>query len=386
VKPRSAYGFTLIELMVSLVVAGMLMGVLVGLSGSVQRSFGYSKEITELQSNMRFAMKIIADDLTRISFMTDPDPNSSTNAPLRALDRCPPPPANIAALDYVPGTGETTMRGNYISSRDYLLQMNAPMTVLCRNGRLYDKNAPDGQKCGVTQYEPNDEPFYDGPGKIEDTFCPGQTVRMEVTLGNREFCYYTIQAVDSSNNVLQFAEIVNRDMNAGAALWINPTTRVNYQVVQAPYTVKYPTGTDARFRWVLQRDFEGCNQGQLTLGQPMEVAEFLLPYAMGGYLLEQIIDEAPMANLGGLEWQPDIGDDLGDIQELQTPVPLERLRALVVTLRGRLEYEDPKFTIQGYTDALPYLNFGVDLDGEPTNGLARVRVERTVVNLRNLAL
>jgi hypothetical protein len=107
---------------------------------------------------------------------------------------------------------------------------------------------------------------------------------------------------------------------------------------------------------------------------------------MGGFTLEQIVDESPWANLAGRDWQPDIGDDPGDIQPLASPVPLERIRAIIITLRGRLASEDPKFTIQGYTSAPPFLDFGVDLDGEPTNGLARVRVERTVIPLRNVAL
>jgi hypothetical protein len=51
-----------------------------------------------------------------------------------------------------------------------------------------------------------------------------------------------------------------------------------------------------------------------------------------------------------------------------------------------VENEDPEFKMQGFTNVDPFLNFGVDLDGEPTSGLARVRVERTVVDLRNMAL
>jgi hypothetical protein len=55
-------------------------------------------------------------------------------------------------------------------------------------------------------------------------------------------------------------------------------------------------------------------------------------------------------------------------------------------LRGRTESEDPRFTLSGYNDAQPFLNFGVDLDNNPGNGLARVRVVRTVMDLRNMGI
>jgi len=67
VKLKYTRGFTLIELMVALVVAGLLMGVLVGLSGAVQKSLGFSKEITELQANLRFAVKTVVDDISRVA-------------------------------------------------------------------------------------------------------------------------------------------------------------------------------------------------------------------------------------------------------------------------------------------------------------------------------
>ncbi len=59
-------GFTLIELLVALVVSGLLMASLVGISGAVQKSFSRSKDTAELQSNLRFAMKLLVQDFRRV--------------------------------------------------------------------------------------------------------------------------------------------------------------------------------------------------------------------------------------------------------------------------------------------------------------------------------
>jgi len=372
--------------MVALVVAGLLMGVLVGLSGAVQRSFGYSKEITELQANMRFAMKTLVDDFARVAFMSSPDPvNDSAHEPEQANDKCPPAPPGMEAMTFNAGSGLLALRGNYISTRDYLRKMFTGQ-ILCRNYQFYDGGAAAGSRCGAQTYELSHEPFADGPGRIQDVFCPGQVIRLDAE-GDGHYCYYHVGNVDLANNAIGFQENVNRNMIAGEDLWFSPITQVQYQLVQsATPPPRYAVGTAARFNWVLQRSMEGCRNSQLTLGQPVEIAESLLPQAMGGFTLDQIMDTAGMANLSGVEWQPAIGVNPGDVDPLVDPVDVVRIRAVVITLRGRLESEDPEFTIQGYTSNPPFLNFGVDLDGQPTNGLARVRVERTVVDMRNLSL
>lgn len=68
-------GFTLIELLVALVVSGLLMASLVGISGAVQKSFSRSKDVAELQSNLRFAMKLLVQDFGRVGFMYSPNPS-----------------------------------------------------------------------------------------------------------------------------------------------------------------------------------------------------------------------------------------------------------------------------------------------------------------------
>lgn len=378
-KANNTRGFTLIELMVALVVAGLLMGVLVGLSGAVQRSFGFSKEVTELQANLRFAMRTLVDDFSRVAFMASPDANQDIlHRPNNSNVACPPYPADLKGIEYDNATGIITLRGNFVSSRDYSRNMFTGQ-IACRNEYPYNPNDPPGVKCGG--YEPYHWPFADGPAEVGDVFCMGQWTRMDAS-GDGRYCYFQVASVGQATNEVQFTQPVNRDEVKGMYRWTNPITLVRYQMAQGVYTPRFAAGTNARFRWVLERSYEGCRNAQLTLNQPVEIAEFLLPQAMGGFAVEQILDTDGNANLLGNEWQPAIGN----IQPLASPVDPVRLRGLVITLRGRVENEDPDFTIQAFNNALPFLNFGVDLDGQPTNGLARVRVERTVVDLRNMAL
>ena len=65
-----------------------------------------------------------------------------------------------------------------------------------------------------------------------------------------------------------------------------------------------------------------------------------------------------------------------------------KTRAVIVTIRGRTESEDPGFFIDGYEHPplLGNINQAIDLDNDPDNGLAMVIMERTVINLRNLSL
>jgi hypothetical protein len=77
-------------------------------------------------------------------------------------------------------------------------------------------------------------------------------------------------------------------------------------------------------------------------------------------------------------YNPSIEDNFKDVTAADPVDPL-RVRALVITLRGRTEMEDPAMTVV-------HPEHSIDLDGVPDNGLATVRVERTVVELRNFAI
>lgn len=367
-------GFTIIELMVALVVGGLLMAAMVALSGSVQRSFGFSKNISELQTNLRFTMKTLVDDLSRAAFMASPDAHRDGHI---ASDKGFQKPADPQpAIWFADQT--ITLLGNYTSARAYNLAA-ATAVVHCLDKSAYD---PVGG-CALSTDRYN-EPFYDGPKRLDDIFCSGVPVRLDP--GDRYYIYYQVDSVSADTLTVNLNPAVDQDIVNGDFHMINPINTVSYQiVVDDRYKPRYQNPTANATRWILQRTYTGCDQGQLAVGEPIEIGAFLLdPQGpRPGWEFEIYQDVAPELSLEtpNPDWQPNVVGptplDWGN-----SPPP-ERLRALIVTLRARTEFEDPNFFIPNYT---PDQDIGVDLDGNPQNGLAHVRTERTVVLLPNLGL
>jgi prepilin-type N-terminal cleavage/methylation domain-containing protein len=373
-------GFTLIELMVALVVGGLLMASLVALSGAVQKSFGRSREISELQTNLRFAMRKLTDDISRAGFMYSLDP----------LNDCPPqggldPSKNWQAIEYDPTGPQFTIRGNFLSSRDYriLLTSNNTAVIRCRDDSAYTPGpTPPEDSCaadvkGLKWVLSLILPFKDGSG-FKDLFYNGQDFRMMDSLGTT-FSFHTVQNSDPTTSTFGFTPAINLDKSAGYHRWINPFSAVTYRVIQdTTYNRLYPSGPDASHRWVLQRIW-----GLADAPNTIEMAEFLLPNTQG--LEVQVINDANAPSSMCVQpWPQNIQDLPADLTAAFTLQQLLQARALVITLRGRTETEDPDFTLEDpAADAA--INYAIDLDGNPANGLAHVRIESRVVEMRNLA-
>jgi prepilin-type N-terminal cleavage/methylation domain-containing protein len=371
-------GFTLIELMVALVVGGIILAGLVALSGSVQRSFSRSKDITELQSNLRFAMKTLVEDFGRTSFMTTPDATKDTchstgNAPV-----------NFKAISYDPATG-FTLRGNFLSTRDeYYRRISATTGKIdCRDKQPFVPamgNMNAGLGSGLAAYDPYLVPFTDG-ASFADAFAAGRTVRLDV--GDRRYFYTTVNAVDPVNNALTLRDSIDMNFIRGNNFWINPITERRYQVVNKG-------GPANNQRWVLERtDVLNIVGGAPT--PPVEIAEYLLPMNDLGNTPPGLGIDLYLDTPGAVCGKP----KTPDIQPPQSFIPNNgnvaldpvTVRAVVITLRARTMAEDPEFFISTYpgTNGVAK-NIGIDLDGIPASGLAHVRVERTVIELRNLGL
>ena len=391
-----AGGFTLIELMVALVVAGLLMASLVALSGSFRRSFGRTKDLTELQANLRFAMKTVAEDFSRAGFMASPDPSRDYQYPDYYNN-----PTDLPALSFDDTTGTFGIRGNFFNAGGFAFFFSGGFSQAllgCGNFRGYSSAVG----CQVTAMSEDDYlwPF----GKVDpslqaqydrDRFNHVFCTTMDIP--NREDLYYRIEDQQGHYFIRQlsattdspFSITLSNSVNPagqwrGKRFWINPVSQVRYRMEwDKSYNSPYPDSTVSR-RWMLLRRQETCS------GEAMrEVAGFLLPpqsaFDPPGFEVQYYGDTSGPYDPNNPS-QPSF--DQARRVEVSTDIDPLNVYALVLTLRGRTEAEDPDFKLGALdTDQVPARNFAVDLDDPPNkeNGLARVRVERTVVEMRSLS-
>jgi len=382
---RKKAGFTLVELMISLVVAGFLMAGLVGMAGSMRRAFGHAKDVTDVQANLRFALMRVTDDLRRTAFMYLARPGDtldpSQNCHLLGLypSGAWSPTGSWDAIEYDKDNYLLTIRGNYSSSRDYLLRLDAPDpshlvasrgAIICRNGIDRTISASCDMAPLGSEY---DEPFADGQ-PFSKIFVTGQVFRLEAQSGR--YTYHIVTSLPGDlawGPGIGFQPTVNlASQIQGFTKWISPITTIQYQLLEK-----------TAGNWVLvRRRYYGAAP------QPdVELAEFLLPPTndpnTSGFFVEIYSDNSINAAFCAKPWQPAIS--VPPIS-LAGPIDAMRARALRITIRGRSQSEDPDFVLTNYTTDSKALNYGFDLDGTPENGLALVRTQRTVVQLQNLGL
>ena len=381
---RKREGFTLIELMIAMVVGGLLMAGLVGMAGSMRRAFGHAKDVTDVQANLRFALMRMTDDLRRTGFMYMAVPGDTADPAKNChlLGAYPfgawSPNGTWRALEYDKDNHIFTLRGNYSSSRDYLLKLDSPDTshlvasrgaIICRNGLDKTISAVCNPGALGTDY---DEPFADGQ-PFSKLFIVGQVFRLEVVPGL--FTYHIVTGLPGEINGwgpgIQFTPTVNITSHSqGYTKWISPITTIQYQLIEGP------VGS-----WTLvRRSFLGA-----APQPPVELAEFLLPPTndpnTSGFYVE-VYEDTAVENCTKPR-QPVITIPP---TFLDGPVDAIRARALRITIRGRGPAEDPNLVLTNYATDPQARNYGYDLDGNPANGLALVRTQRTVVQLQNMGL
>jgi hypothetical protein len=230
---------------------------------------------------------------------------------------------------------------------------------------------------------------------MDALFCANELVRLDT--GDQHYMYLHVASVDSNNLEMTFQESVDRDRIMGAAcgppcsagesdmhgLWVNPVTTVTYDLVDGGTPPPY--GSLGTVRWVLNRTTDDCRDRPLS-----ELVEFMLPpidqEADAPGLMLRIFSDANWgegATAG--PWTPDIDFDNPIDFPGGATVDWPKVRAVAIMLRARTEVEDANFTLVDYPSAAAK-NFGYDLDQNPDNGLAHVRVETTLVQLRNMAI
>jgi hypothetical protein len=341
----------------------------------VQKSYGRSKDIIELQANLRFAMKILVDDLTRAAYMFSPDAaNDGCHRYGSPPDTSWSPTASWAAIEYDAATNTLTLRGNYLSSNDYRMVLDGinQGTIQCRDGSTLTTNDsdPDLASCGAGAYTPVDPtpdqaniPFRTSE-EFKFLFPDGLLFRLDAE--GRRYTYHYVTS--RSGTQLTFSPDLDRDKVRGHFKWINPVGTIRYRVVEK---------TAGSGNWVLQRITVDADDQE---EHPTEIADFLLPPddADTPGLSIQVYNDAG----GGIcqpPWQPIVSAPVA----LSGAVNPATARAMVVTLRGRTATEDPDFTLDATDTASG--NFGFDVDATQA-GRAYVRTESTTIELRNLGL
>lgn len=395
-------GFTMIELMVALAVTGILMAGLVSVSGTMHRAISRNREVTELQSNLRFAMRVITEDISRTAFMSSPNPKydnryyEDTELDLPAI--------TFVDEDLDDRGPEIQIRGNFATTKDFCLKLTSSTSgqIMCRDCRAWNQNSNCGYDPSLAVNQRGEDyllPF--GPVEVgeasgdelkekqakynvdmfEKVFFKDQLLRMHRSINH--YLIRKVQSVNPSTMQIVFDEI-NRDDQQGEMFTINPISAVAggaegvrfYQQLDNDYNPDFP-GDNAKKWDLIKRQLK--SDGTL---ETYELAAFLLSPDNGGFELAAYNDaqkptDENLRNTGA--WVPNIGGPI----TVTSANPLDPFgtRAVLVTLRARTENEDPDFYIAD--DGNGILNFAIDLDGEPENGMAHVRVERTVIELKN---
>ncbi|MBN2493542.1 MAG: prepilin-type N-terminal cleavage/methylation domain-containing protein [Deltaproteobacteria bacterium] len=377
-------GFTLIEMMVALVVAGLVMASLVALSGSVQRSFGRTRDITLLQANLRMATRLLIQDLRRASYMYSSHCMGAPNPPPELDEDSDSKPDLPVAYDALADQFVLRMKGNYISSRDYRYDPGSNNMIVCRNGMDASKNPlnPGGCMVKPPPYDEDEKiteqflkPFGDGPEDLEHTFPDDCFIRVENRGGKNagKYSYHKVTGHTAQGLNIEETQRIVREEEQGETLWINPISEVVYTMKKdgdydSPAGILYDAERGAR--WILTRDTPSHTG--------MEIAEFLLPLALGGVRIEAVEDDSVQicTTMKSPNWQPPKDIELAD---------MTKVRAIVVSLRARTELEDPDYGVADYNGNQPAVfDYALNLDTDPGNGLAYVRTERAVVMMQNL--
>ena len=107
--PRSARGFTLIEILIALLIGLFLMGALLTIVQANRTAFGNQNQLAQLQDSERMAMTMMADVIQSTGYFPDPTTNTLTGS----LTAIPP----FAAGQAIYGTYAAAAPGDQLSVR-----------------------------------------------------------------------------------------------------------------------------------------------------------------------------------------------------------------------------------------------------------------------------
>jgi len=404
-------GFTIVELLVAIVVAGVAVVGIYYYYSSVQYAMREQAKISQAQLSARLGMELLSADLQRAGFLSTPngaaDPLVCAQSPVRdvvALVHYNGTAGKVYArnatgapgLDLPNGSQNTNIRpdsiqvfGNYVNSNEYLVETISGTTI--RLQQLLDDPDPTEADAGVGGAS--------AASVLTDAefgwlFPTNSLLRIVNRHGFAQFVRVA--------GVSGFADRTITVAGATAPTVFSPSTPCGVEGFCEGCTVNVVNGLWYR----LERRTDDATTANVDEGLQTDLVRYLLdtsvdPPAPIAASREVVVEYAVdfqvwfrAATAGGVPgtFALDVADDVADDSTVMLGVgaPLpgarpEAMRSAVVRVTVRTRAEDPKFPFDGR--ARPNTTQRIKaFEVEPTStGAAHVRSYTTEVALPNLA-
>jgi prepilin-type N-terminal cleavage/methylation domain-containing protein len=403
-------GFTIIELLVSIIVASVALAGIYVYYATVQYSMREQARISQAQLEARLGMELVASDLQRAGFLATPNSDVDPNVCRNNLIRIHPiifhnggaagavyAPADtvspsVPVLNFVQNTNispdDVLLFGNYLNANEYLaFTINvASSTVQLQPLILYPDPSEGDAALQVPATMDDDE--------FRQLFPTTAFLRIVNRHGFSQFTRISsVSSFDTRTITVSPAPIqFSPTQPCGVEGWcegcrVNVVNGVWYRIEQRPDDAS--TIEDERLITDLVRYY--VDQDRLPIAATREV---VVQYAVDF----QIWFRAAQPQSGGgsatfdMDLTPDIPNDGTTMLGTGAAVPPpdfqlsarpQAIRSAIVRLSVRTRLEDPKFPHQARPDRQTRLK---SFDLQPTaEGAAHVRTYTTEVEMPNIA-
>jgi prepilin-type N-terminal cleavage/methylation domain-containing protein len=378
--PRDERGFTMVELLITLVVASVITSSIYFVFRNQSRIFHVQESVAQMQADLRFAMQTLKGDLKRAGYLaalnTTGDNFWCGNRPVPAM----------TALQVTDGGGFVHLPASNVNVNPDSLRILGAFNV----SAAWYTQAIQGTAVTFNTTPLLSPGFPTTQTDFDRVFAPGTLLRI---LDNQN--RYQIQRITATNFGASSVTLqnVNRDPVSGCgprgigdANIANPVEYVRYRIVD--------TGTSAAT----------CGNAPSVVGRSTLVRENLAPdgatvlntLQVADYIVDLqftfMADTTPLGGTPNIAADPSPYDFVGNITAAALNANPQQARSVGVFLAARTPQEDPDFvfrprpgpfTFNGTPSLGPLTSFELDTNRP---GSCRVRTLSSEVQLRNFSL
>jgi prepilin-type N-terminal cleavage/methylation domain-containing protein len=379
-------GFTLVELMVALVIAGIVILTIYTIANASAHTFQEQQRVGQLQIATRTAADRIRRDIERAGLQATPDSATERTCQLSPRRLVPVTirdndTGSRAALATYAAAGSNTTQadrldlvGNFVTSDAYIVRSidNGGVTVRLRTDwqgfrRTFSDVVAD--PAGNT---------FDN-ALFQQVFAPGRMLHLRTTAGGHIFTTVSAanvtgvgvnaQATITVTPAVQVGSICNPGFGEDAL--IAPIGEVSYYLSTTATDlppVRDPAVTGPNT--ILVREERNMTSGLTLPNGRRSILEFAVHFDV-----DAVVDNAPLGNPPNLQ---QLNDAAAATAVQTTP---SRVRTLIVEVAARTPIQDPDFPWVARAPGAPLSRFRVFSN---RRGAARVRSSRIEVTLFNV--